>query len=247
MNSFLSTPKIQLSLTLLLIASSAFFHSPSIQTLNLFALSISSAIIFDLFFVRLRRINFIFPSAAIVSGLIIGLLIDPTSLWYEIILASFLAIFIKDFLRINNRHIFNPAASGLFLTGLIFQRPVSWWGVSFQYFSPNLTQIVFFLILLSPALVSIVNVRRWKIILSFLTLYSLIIGPKSFLDPTVLFFALVLAPEPITTPNRAKNQILFGIFIALFALLFSQPFFVFLPDPLITSLLLGNLVFFNRK
>lgn len=182
-----------------------------------------------------------------VSGLIIGLLVDPSSRWYEVVATSILAISIKDFLRVNGRHIFNPAAAGLFLATVLFQRPVSWWGVSS---SP-------LLILLTPALVSIVNMRRWRIIVSFLLIYALLISlttsltieilTTNLLDPTVLFFALVMAPEPMTTPHKAGRQIIFGSLIALMAILFSLLEFTFLGNPLISALLLGNILFFYRK
>lgn len=241
------TPKIQLALTLLLIAAFAFSHQPSVQTLSLFILSISSALFADLIFVKIRRINFIFPSAALISGLIIGLLIDPASSWYEVVAVAILAIFIKDFLRIANRHIFNPAGLGLLVGAILFQRPISWWGVS----------LVPLLILLSPALVSALNMRRWRIIFSFLTTYSVSVSLTTgltiqalitnLLDPTVLFFALVMAPEPITTPHNHTRQIIFGGLVGLVAVLFSLPIFTNLGDPLISALLLGNILFFYRK
>lgn len=247
MYSLIKTPKIQLTFTLLAIALSALIYQFSFPKLSVLVIAPVSTILADLIFVKLRGLNFIFPSAALISGLIIGLLINPTSSWYEVVAVAILAIFIKDFLRIANRHIFNPAGLGLLVGAILFQRPISWWGVSF---SP-------LLILLSPALVSALNMRRWRIIFSFLTTYSVSVSLTTgltiqalitnLLDPPVLFFALVMAPEPITTPHNHTRQIIFGSLVGLVAVLFSLPISTFLPDPLIAALLLGNILFFYRK
>ncbi len=77
--------------------------------------------------------------------------------------------------------------------------------------------------------------------------------PLSF-DPTVLFFAIVMLPEPMTSPIRPKLQIAFGITVAVLAILLSHPWVTLhipivasLPDPLIIALLISNATFFNRK
>lgn len=194
------------------------------------ALAIFAAFLSDYIFTKVRKVPPFLMSAAIVSGLIIGLLVhDPLIAG----LTAFLAMAVKNFLRVGDRHIFNPTAAGFLATGLIFGEGVSWWGVSWQQ------SFIPVLILLAPALVSAVYMKRWKIILPFLIIYGLM--NKTNFDPTAIFFATVMLPEPKTSPNETWQQIAFGSLVALGSTITS---FV---DPLIASLLIGNLLFFIIK
>ena len=222
---------------LLLIYLSALWHDFSLSKVSILFLALSSTYASDFIFTKIRHQPSFLLSGAFVSGLIIALLTDPDLPVYIPILAGILAMFSKNFLRFSGRHIFNPAAFGLLTSALIFQTDISWWAVSFQAFPQDL---IFFLILLTPAFVSIKKMRRHLTIFSFLTTYG-IIFKNSFFDPTILFFALVMLPEPMTTPYIKKYQIMFGVLVALTSFLISNTHI----DPLITALLLGNLVFFK--
>lgn len=256
MKMLLLTPKTQLGITLSLIFLTALINNPSLKIIAIYLFLHFITVTSDLIFLKLRGIPFLFPSAALVSASIITLVVNPNLSWYQLFVIAVLAIASKNFLRISNRHILNPAGFGLLAGSLIFPDAISWWGVSFQQFRvQHLELIIPFFILLIPGLISIVRMRRHPIILSFLLTYLLLNSTlashfsllTSVLDPTLLFFSLVMLPEPMTTPNRRKWQIIFGIFVAVFSLiapLLSQNFQL---DPLITSLLIGNLIFFKFK
>lgn len=261
MQNILNAPKTQLSLLLLLILLSSFIHSPSITLVKTLILALTSTIISDYLFIKLRRLPFFPPTAAIVSGLIISLLCSPALPWFEAPIAGIFAMFSKNFLRIDH-HIFNPAGFGLLATGLLFNHGVSWWGVSFQQLKLGHGDFIYFMILLLPILVSAYRMRRYRIIFSFLLAYLLLslgLNPKlsvvNIPDPTILFFAFVMLPEPMTTPNKHGLQILFGLVIALMSVVVSYPFDLggpssitaSIPDPLIFSLLVGNMLFFKLR
>src|SRR3972149_372884 len=106
-------PKIQLALCLLIFILSYLLLHPSINIFVYYCLTIGLAIGLDYLFHRIRSIRSFFPSAALVSGLIIGLLNFPNSSVFSLLLIVALAILSKHFLRIKNRHIFNPVAFGL--------------------------------------------------------------------------------------------------------------------------------------
>jgi Na+-translocating ferredoxin:NAD+ oxidoreductase RnfD subunit len=248
---------------LTLIFITAFLNNPSQKALLVFMLSLVSAASADLLFVRLRGVKPFFPSGSLVTGSIIGLLTSPDLSWYVPIVIGIIAMFSKNFIRFSNRHIFNPAGFGLLVGAIIFGYNISWWAVSFQKFSIfNFQFSIPFLILLSPALVSIFRMKRYRIVLSFLIAYALLnqfLNLKSSIlnlitDPTILFFSLVMLPEPMTTPNNHKRQVIFGIFVALFSIFSSYPISNFKfqisnlsVDPLIFALLLGNLVFLRFR
>lgn len=257
-----------MTIALLCIYISAFLNTPSLSVIITLFGSVFSAIFADFVFLKIRKKPFFFPNAAIVTGLIIALLTAPTLPWYEPILASIIAIGCKNFLRINNRHIFNPAAIGLFLTAIIFGHSVSWWGTSWQQITvQNIFLLLAFFILLSPAYISVIRLKRWRIIVSFFILYlfvnpliqsnfniiqSFVLLPPILFDATTLFFILVMLPEPMTSPHNHFRQIYFGLFTACIALVISLttpifPLFALIPDVYIFALLLANLIFFKFK
>lgn len=266
MPSFLRIPKIQLILTLILIYLTVFWLHPVARSLYLLITSLGCVILFDLLFTFIRRRMLFGPIAAIATGLIIALIIDPNANWYQIAVVSGIAMGTKNFIRVSNRHIFNPAAIGLFVGGIIFSQYVSWWGVSFQSITRvTIQNLVLFLILLSPAVVSAYRMRRIYSIAAFILTYTVFSQIFTFtlslssvisrvFDPSVLFFSLVMLPEPMTSPINPKRQILYGVAVASITQLIAYPPLSgyltaqgLLPDLFIPALLLGNLLFFKLK
>lgn len=266
MPSFLHIPKVQLTLTLILIYLTVFRLYPVAQSLYVLVISLGSVILFDLLFTFVRRGTLFIPFAAIATGLIIALIIDPDAKWYQIATVSGIAMGAKNFIRVSNRHIFNPAAIGLFVGGIIFSQYVAWWGVSFQSIRQVTFQnLILFLILLSPAVVSAHRMRRIYSIITFILAYTVFSHIFTFtlsipsivgrmFDPSVLFFSLVMLPEPMTSPINPKRQVLYGLAVASIAQLIAYPTISsnltdkgLLPDLFIPALLLGNLLFFKFR
>lgn len=266
MHLFLNTPKVQLTLFLILIYTTALIRFPTFASLYVLFTTLVFTIFFDLLFTFIRRKTLFIPFAAIVTSLIIALLIDPAASWYQIGLISAIAMGSKNYIRISGRHIFNPAAMGLFLGGIILNLGVAWWGVSFQNISKlSIENLTFFFILLLPALVSAYRMRRSGSILSFIVLYAVLTSvsdlsllPKSLLstllNPATLFFAIVMLPEPMTSPVNLKRQILYGTTVVLIILALSYPPVInllsnhnLLPDLFTPALLLANLIFFRYR
>lgn len=264
MLAVLKIPKVRLILTLLLIYATALVNFPSLNTFYLLIYCVGLCVIFDLLFTYLRRRSLFIPYAAIATGLIMSLIINQSAGILQIVVSAGIAMGTKNFLRISGRHIFNPVATGLFLSSLIFGDYIGWWGVSFQYIKTfNLQDLIFFLILLSPFLVSGLRLKKYYAILSYLlinttfthfsipSLHSFI---NTLLNPSVLFFAIVMLPEPMTSPVKVKNQIIYGISVAavtfIFAItplseIFARNSIAF--DPLLFALLFGNLIFFKSR
>lgn len=251
MKQLFKDPRIQLSSTLLLIFLSALFNSHNFSYVKVLIFSVGSTVLFDLLFLRIRKVELFTPTAALTTGLIISLILSPMLPFYEPILAGVIAMFFKNFIRFSKGHILNPAGAGVLFISILLNHNVSWWAVSFQNsFFP-------YIFLLLPALVSMLSLKRFKITLPFLLTYSalsffmnskLSILTYAF-DPTIIFFSTVMLPEPMTTPNRKEKQIFFGIFVAISSFLLSTTFLhnLKIADPLIFSLLIGNIIFYKLK
>lgn len=239
MQRTLRIPKVQMFLALFLIFLVGLWHYKSFLFFQTYFLAVIFTVSFDLLFLKIRKINFFPPYAALVTGSIIGLITSPNIAWYQLALVCALAMVSKNFIRFDNKHVFNPAAFGVLFSHIFFGQIVSWWGASWFGFTPLA------LILLLPVYVSAYKMRRWKNIIAFLLVYHLLnINNGLVFDPTVIFFAIVMLPEPMTTPSRTSYQLLFGIFIAVMARFLNLSF---LPDVFVPALLLGNLLFFKLK
>ncbi|MBI5122908.1 hypothetical protein HZA75_03560 [Candidatus Roizmanbacteria bacterium] len=236
---YFSQPKVQLAFCLLIFILSYLLLHPSINIFVYYCLTIGLAIGLDYFFHKIRGLQSFFPSAAGVSGLIIGLLNSPSSSIFSILLVVALAILSKHFLRIKNRHIFNPAAFGLFFGSWLFKTSVSWWGVASGLLP----------LLLLTGYVSIFKSKKLNIILSFFVVYNLLtffINKRvDIFDPVIIFFTLVMLPEPMTSSIQPNRQILFGTAAAVLTLTLS--YLVNIPDVLTGSLLIANLLFFKFR
>lgn len=233
-------PKRLMIVFLSLIAISAMIFKRDITYLAVIVLAIASTYISDSIFIRIRKIEPFPLYASLVTGLIIGLVTAPTLPIYFAPLAATIGMAGKNFIRANNRHIFNPAGLGVLSVSLIFGKEISWWGVTWQRLNFDVISILTLVILLGPAVVSVFIMRRYKIVFSFLIVYFLTlllifhIGIR--FDPTVLFFSIVMLPEPMTTPNYPVRQLFFGPFVAIGALIGGS---------LIGGLLAGNLIFYS--
>ena len=239
---YFSTPKLQLSLILITIILLKLFVDFSTALLIYFLTVISLTVLVDFLFVWARKIKPFLFSAAIVTGSIIALLNQPKTSFFGVFMIIVLAISSKHFLKFKGRHIFNPAAFGLFFGSLIFKIPVAWWGIS----SGTWWMLI---LLLSTSYVSIFRSRKIYTILAFFIIYNavtyLLTGFINPLDPVLIFFAFVMLPEPMTSPNKPILQIYFGGITAFLTIFLSNVTIV--SEVLLGSLLMSNLLFFNKK
>jgi len=174
-------------------------------------------------------------------GLIIFLLADPTAKIYQILIAIFAAVLLSIAIQSNNRPIFNKAASGL-LVASFFGLPITWWG-----FIPGFISSLVIIILVSFMNLSIRRQLRIitpflavTMLFSFLSSFDIFTTVIQFLIGGFWFFTLVILPEENTAGHYTKTKIAYGILVALLAFLI--PRIGFTTDPLLTSLLVANLV-----
>jgi ferredoxin-NADP reductase/Na+-translocating ferredoxin:NAD+ oxidoreductase RnfD subunit len=137
--------------------------------------------------------------------------------------ASFIAMASKYLLTIERRHIFNPAAASVAAIYLLSPTHTATWWVG--------TQAMFPFVLLGGLLV-LRKIQRETMVLSFLSVYLIIIAfdiflqtssvsavinsfKISFVDSALFFFMFVMLTEPLTSPTTEKLQIAYGSFVGL--------------------------------
>lgn len=162
-----------------------------------------------------------------VTAFILTLIITPPNNFHNFIILGFVGILSqagKYILSINKKHIFNPAAFAVFLVAVVLKNPASWW-IGNQY-------------MLIPVLISglliVRKVRRVSLVLTFLIIYAVFVGPQiiqTILSSPIFFFAFIMLTEPQTTPPSKILQIIYGASVGLGT-------FYQTPE---TALLLGNI------
>lgn len=173
-----------------------------------------------------------------ITGLIIGFVIASSQEWWVFLLAGFLAIILKHLIRFKGKHIFNPAALGIFLVVAIFNKATQWhgaywWAVIIPlglYFAWKIKKIplvsVYFI---TYVLLSFVQ-WRW--------------AGQSFWNQIYYanyFFIFVMLVEPKTSPSDFKKSIFFGIAVSVFSFILYWIKAPFEAD--LAALLMVNLIF----
>lgn len=266
MTKTLFIPKIQISLLLFLLFIIVAPRIGIVLALYLLTACLFFTVGSDLLFAFIRRKTiFKEPYAAIVTGLILTLIIDTSTVWYQMLLICLSAMVIKNFLRIGGRHVLNPAASGLLVGYILFGLNPSWWGPTFYLGGlTNPLNIAIFVVVLAFGLVSVRRMKRVGVVASFMFSslvfaflnsfkFSISLLTSVFLSPGVWFYSLVMLPEPMTSPVNMGRQVMYGVFVALVTFLLVQ--FVLpleflagnFPDVTLVALLLGNIVFFKFR
>ena len=205
----------------------------------------SLTLLFDAAFLTIRKIKLFRLSAACASGLILSILLPPDVRLTVQIAAPFFAMASKHFLVSKGFHIFNPVAFGVVMVSIFFNVYPSWWAVSYSL-------VPAILILVLVGYVAIKRVKKGPVLLAFYT--SLVIislirheNLNFVLDYTTLFFAFVMLCEPVTSPDKPKNQLIYGALVAFLIFITPAVILQIFKDPLIFALLIGNKFSFWRE
>ncbi len=163
-----------------------------------------------------------------ISALILILIVtptttsDPASYLSFVCWVSALSMASKYLLAIGKKHIFNPVAIALVFTAYTINESASWW-VGTVYMAP-LVAIVGFLV--------VRKIRRADLVLSFIfvALLAIIIPSilkggsispfenvyRTIFQSPVLFLAIFMLTEPLTTPPTRIMRIVYGSLVGVF-------------------------------
>jgi Na+-translocating ferredoxin:NAD+ oxidoreductase RnfD subunit len=195
-----------------------------------------SAIITDLICSYVKNGKFSISGSSTVSALIIGFVLAGDNPWWITVSASLFAILSKYLIRFNKKHIFNPAAFGIFLSILLFGASTQWRGTFLWY------------ILLPAGLYFTYKIRKLELIAGYLITALGLFGIQAVLNKVPLinifgylsyFYIFVMLIEPKTTPIKPLAKLVFGIGAAGLIFIFIQAQVKF--DSELVALLILNL------
>jgi ferredoxin-NADP reductase/Na+-translocating ferredoxin:NAD+ oxidoreductase RnfD subunit len=157
-----------------------------------------------------------------ITALILVLIIDPPSaanlfsnFWF-LFWAAALAMASKYLLAVRGKHLFNPAAVAVVITGFALGQFASWWVGS----APMLIAVIV------GGFLVVRKVQRSDVVMSFLltTLIAAVAFTFTTTDPfttiyrvvtdsPLIFFATIMLTEPFTMPPTRNRQIVYGALV----------------------------------
>lgn len=180
-----------------------------------------------------------------ITVLILALIAPPLTGWSTVpflLWAAVLAFATKYILAFRNKHIFNPAAAGVFLASLVTPNSAVWWVG---------TPIMLPLVVLGAFLI-VRKVNRQRLFWTFVATVVVIsffislttghdflaTGKNILFHSPIVFFASVMLTEPMTLPASSGLQFVYAIIIGfLFVPQVRIAGYYFTPE---TALLVGN-------
>ncbi|MBI2405016.1 RnfABCDGE type electron transport complex subunit D [Candidatus Gottesmanbacteria bacterium] len=198
----------------------------------------------DQLFTRLRFGRDIFSLSSVVTGFLIGLILDPKSAATTLLLACLIASLAKQFIAKGlHRHMFNPAAIGLVGVSVVPEALISWWGVSWGLLPVAIILVGIFVVLRQLGRLWMPITFLLVYIVSLTFFHSLETAIRLTVDGTVFLFAFVMITEPMTSVNskwwRYGWGILVGLLVVVHTILGTS-----WTDPLLLGLLVANLLGF---
>lgn len=207
--------------------------------------AIVTASILDLAIKKILKKSLGFPYSAIITGIIIGSVAQFHVDLIIVVVASIIAIGSKFVIKIKGKHIFNPAVLGLLISFILFSSGDEWWvAVGYNFLG--------YTIILTPILI-LVNYKAMKLGVSLpFILITAILYFATFILPLNLegainlfytipyYFVFIMVSEPKTSPHTLKQQIVFGVSVAVLSFVFMQYGILYYQ---LIALLIGNLGF----
>lgn len=228
---------IKTQLIIFLSGFAVYLYSINKQWAFIFALclSLAAALGVESLFLYFKNKKFQVTQSAFISGLIIGIVLSGDNRWWVIVLAAIFAITSKHLLRVNSKHIFNPAASGIFLSIILLGAFTEWRGAYLWYIlAPFGTYFVY-------------KIKKLEILAGFVLVFFTLFGIQALILEVPLtnvlgylnyFYLFIMLIEPKTTPVKQVGKVIFGAGAAALIFVLTELGVKF--DPELCSLLVLN-------
>lgn len=171
---------------------------------------------------RISRRAWYWPSSAVLSGLIVAFVLDPTTPLAVTFLVGAIASCSKPVLSTSRGHILNPAAFALAISVPLFATGQSWWGAL-----PDLPA-VWLLALIAGGAVIVDRLNKFPLVLSFAGSYFALTTLVALVNPVrvaelfrapflhaAIFLALFMLTDPPTSPGKVREQVWIGVLVGV--------------------------------
>jgi Na+-translocating ferredoxin:NAD+ oxidoreductase RnfD subunit len=221
MKRFFRTPKGLLTIVFAILLAVA---APT-EGMRLVMPVIASAVLaaVDVPILRWREGKWIFPSGAILTGLIVAMVLSSHEPPSVVAWTAVIAVVSKYIFRTRTANIFNPAALAIVVTYYVFDTGQSWWGAL-----PDAPALMTALLFATGVFITD-RVNKMPMVLMFLGVYYLLFTATAFVGrpqlvaeifrapdlQAVMFFAFFILTDPPTSPTRYRDQLICGALVAV--------------------------------
>ena len=241
------SPKGNLLIVLATVTAAALATQDSSRAIPMVINAVGAATLADIVIQRIERGLWVFPTAGILSGLIVALLLSPYDAGMIAPATAVLAITSKHLFRARLANVSTPAALALVLAAVLFDAGHSWWGAL-----PDLGWGGALLIG-AAGWYTADRINKLPMVLVFLGAFYTLATAASFIgEPSevaglfrspdlhaALFFAFFMLDDPPTSPVKYRDQAAFGLLVAVSAFGFYEVFGWLYS--MLAGLLVGNL------
>jgi len=203
----LKSIKTQLIIYLVCLALFLAIKDKDISFLFTVLVAVISALVIESLILYLKTKTFRITESSVITGLIIGFVLSSDEVWWTFVFASAVAIFSKHLIRFHKKHIFNPAAFGIFLSIILLQASTQWRGTYLWY-------------IVVPFGIYFVNkLKKTGVLIGYALVSLLLFGSQAMLQKVSFwnifgylsyFYIFVMVIEPKTTPLKTTGKYLFG-------------------------------------
>ncbi len=174
-------------------------------------IAVISAFVIESIILYLKTKKFQLTESSIITGLIIGYVISSDEVWWKFMLAVAFAIISKHLIVFKKKHLFNPAAFGIFLSLMILGVSTQWRGTYLWY------------ILVPFGIYFMHKINKTEVVIGYFLVALLLFGIQAVIQKVNFwnvfgyfsyFYIFVMVIEPKTTPLQAKGKYLFGAGLA---------------------------------
>lgn len=170
-------------------------------------IAVVSALAVEAIVLYLRTKAFQITESSVITGLIIGFVLSSDEAWWKFVFASLLAILSKHLIRFQKKHIFNPAAFGIFLSIILLGASTQWRGTYLWY------------IVVPFGIYFVYKLKKTGVLIGYALISLLLFGSQAILQKVSFwnifgyfsyFYIFVMVIEPKTTPLKTTGKYLFG-------------------------------------
>ncbi|MCX5704824.1 MAG: RnfABCDGE type electron transport complex subunit D [Candidatus Omnitrophica bacterium] len=211
--------KIQLIIFLACFAAYSYLIDKQSAFIFTLCLSVAAASGTESLLLYFRSKKFQVTQSSLISGLIVGTVLSADNRWWVIVLAAVFAIASKHLLRINSKHVFNPAAFGIFLSIILLGAFTQWRGVYLWY------------ILVPFGIYFVYKIQKLEILAGFVLVFFVLFGIQVFIRKGPIwnilgylnyFYLFIMLIEPKTTPSKQVGKVIFGAGTAVFIFVLTE-------------------------
>ena len=175
------------------------------------AIAVVSAVALETGILYFKTKKVQFTESSVITGLITGFVLSSDELWWKCVFAAAAAILSKYLIRLRGKHIFNPAALGIFLSTVILGAGTQWKGTYLWY------------IVVPCGLYFAYALRKTGVVIGYALVSFLLFGTQALLQKVApwhlfgylsYFYIFVMVIEPKTSPAKKAEQYAFGAGIA---------------------------------